>query len=64
MDVVTVAREIADGKLPTPEDPSICFPAMLCYEHKYNYKLKFFTDYDVNVFSFTTITHFAVWFVS
>lgn len=60
IDVVTVAREIANGKLPTPEDPTQTFPAMLCYEHKYNYKLKFLTDYKVNVFGFTTITNMRV----
>lgn len=60
IDVVTVAREIANGKLPTPEDASQTFPAMLCYEHKYNYKLKFLTDYKVNVFGFTTITNMRV----
>ena len=64
-DVVKLARTIVEGKLPKPDQPMYvekkdCFPSLLAYEHKYNYKLKFLTDLNVSIFGTLTITNFVV----
>lgn len=64
-DVVKLARTVVEGKLPKPDQPIYvekkdCFPSLLAYEHKYNYKLKFLTDLNVSIFGNLTITNFVV----
>ena len=63
-DVVKLARTIVEGKLPKPNQSmnleKDCFPSLLAYEHKYNYKLKFLTDLNVSVLGNLTITNFVV----
>ena len=62
-DVVGLARVIADGKLPKPslhDGKEDYFPALLAYEHKYNYKLKFLTDFNISILSFVTIHNVVV----
>ena len=64
-DVVKLARIIVEGQLPKPFQPAVvekkeCFPPLLAYEHKYNYKLKFLTDYNVMIFHPLTVTNLVV----
>ena len=64
-DVIKLARIIVDGQLPKPFQPPVvekkdCFPPLLAYEHKYNYKLKFLTDYNVMIFHPLTVTNLVV----
>ena len=64
-DVVGLARVIADGKLPKPSfqvNKEDYFPALLAYEHKYNYKLKFLTDFNISILSLVTIHNVVVLF--
>ena len=37
------------------------FPALLAYEHKYNYKLKFLTDFNLRILTMVTIRNVVVW---
>ena len=64
-DVIKLARVVVEGQLPKPYQPATvekkdCFPPLLAYEHKYNYKLKFLTDYNVMIFHPLTVTNLVV----
>lgn len=64
-EIVSIARAIANGTLPkpdvlAPEDEDDYFPALLAYEHKYNYKLKFLTDFNLRILTMVTIRNVVV----
>ena len=63
-----MARLLVAGQLPRLKQISHgnkvdYFPPMLAYEHKYNYKLKFLTDYNIGVLSEVSITNLVVCFL-
>lgn len=65
MDVESLARVLVEGRLPhlRPSgkgEKDDFFPAMLAYEHKYNYKLKFLTDFNISIFSDLSVTNLVV----
>ena len=66
-DIEKLARLLVAGQLPRLKQTSHgdkidYFPAMLAYEHKYNYKLKFLTDFNIGVLNELSITNLVVSF--